>query len=329
MVVKLSGQGINGDTNISQFLGNSDNRFENVQFVFGPQQQDADIWFVADAIDESDASCDCSLTVFLSGETMWGPTFFLHSRAWRKYLSQFDHIYTNQALGWANSLFALPFLPWMINAFHGPSILTSHHRDRNFLAHVELPPKKKKLSVVCSSKTITKGHVLRNKFLEFLSEHLGDHLEWYGSGTRFVAEKWDAIAPFQFHLVLENQSSYGMVSEKLYDAFLGQSYPIYWGAPDVDRYFPRQSLTTLNLFDFQGSLNAIRECLESDVYQVSISQRLRARDLVLDKYNLFIRIARLAQNLSASPLSSRRVIKIRPVSEIRHRWESRLSRYAW
>jgi hypothetical protein len=65
-------------------------------------------------------------------------------------------------------------------------------------------PKTKLASVVCSSQTITAGHKLRIRFIDKLKARLGDDVDIYGRGFNPIADKWDAIAPYKYHIVLEN-----------------------------------------------------------------------------------------------------------------------------
>jgi hypothetical protein len=298
ITIKLSVQGASRDLDLSQFLGNADNLFEDCRFHVNSEISEADHWFVIDGQRPDDSFCLASTVTFLSAEHIWGSGHFSESAAHRAYLDQFDGIYTSQDLYWEKATFAPPFLPWMINANHGPGVVAAHERDISYLASLTELPKPEILSVICSTKTASAGHRLRLRFVEALAAELGDSMHWFGNGVRSMPEKWEAIAPYRFHLALENQSTYGVFSEKLCDSFLGLSMPIYWGAPDVGSYFDPQSFVAINIRDLSGSLEMIRRAIDGEWDQRHASAILDSRDRVLDDYNVYKRIARIARSLS-------------------------------
>ena len=84
----------------------------------------------------------------------------------------------------------------------------------------KIEKKLKLLSIICSNKKELEGHRLRIKFTNICKEHFKERLDWFGSGYNFVEDKWDAIAPYKYHLVLENTSMKYYRTEKLSDAIL-------------------------------------------------------------------------------------------------------------
>lgn len=47
-----------------------------------------------------------------------------------------------------------------------------------------------------------------------------------------------AMANYRFALVVENTRHPGYVTEKIFDAFISGTVPIYWGAPDIEKFVP-------------------------------------------------------------------------------------------
>lgn len=315
ITIKLSVRGAPRDLDLSQFLGTPDNTFEDCRFHVNSSVTAADHWFVVDGQLPEDSVCRASTVSFLSAEHIWGPGHFSESAAYRAYLGQFDHIHTTQDLFWTQTTFAPPFLPWMINANHGPGVVSAHARDISYLASLDQLPKTETLSVICSNKTASAGHRLRLRFVEALASELGDSLHWYGNGVRSMPEKWDAIAPYRFHLALENQSTNGCFSEKLYDSFLGLSMPIYWGAPDLGKYFDADSFVPIDVRDLKGSLARITQAIDEEWDRARAAAVKASRDRVLDDYNVYKRIARIAQTLSTTPSSPRDITLTAPPAD--------------
>ena len=84
----------------------------------------------------------------------------------------------------------------------------------------------------------------RTKYLEELMNHLDVHS--YGSvlRNRRLAKdrgretKLDTISRYRFTLAFENAVAEDYVTEKLYDPLIAGSVPVYYGAPNVERFVP-------------------------------------------------------------------------------------------
>ena len=61
------------------------------------------------------------------------------------------------------------------------------------------------------------------------------------------------IKSYKYHLVIENNNLDYVISEKLMDAYLGLSYPIYYGGKMVDRVFPNNSYLKIDINNFEES----------------------------------------------------------------------------
>jgi Glycosyltransferase family 10 (fucosyltransferase) C-term len=174
------------------------------------------------------------------------------------------------------------------------------------------PEKTRELSVVCSAKSHSDGHALRLSFVEQLKEHFGDRLDWFGKGVSPVEDKWEAVAPYRFHISLENTAERDYWTEKLADAYLGCAFPFYWGCPNLDEYFEVAAFRAIDPARPQRSI----EVMETVIAEGLTAERLhaveRARDLVLDRYNFFPAIASLLERCANGP---RQTVRLRPEAE--------------
>ncbi|GAB4564169.1 MAG: hypothetical protein Tsb0017_23810 [Geothermobacteraceae bacterium] len=181
-----------------------------------------------------------------------------------------------------------------------------------------LPQKSELISTVCSSKRQAHTmHARRYDFTWNLKAEIPE-LEIFGHGVRFVEKKHQALDPYRFHLVIENHRAPHLWTEKLADAFLACTVPIYCGAPNVFDYFPEESLVAIDIDDFEGSLAKIRGLLENpDEYERRLPAVLEARRLVLEEYNLpamLNRIISMSQTKASAPggtLYGRRVMRMK------------------
>jgi len=54
--------------------------------------------------------------------------------------------------------------------------------------------------------------------------------------------KYQVMAEYDFVLCLENMQMNGYVTEKIFDCFYSGAIPIYYGAPDIHAYIPKECM---------------------------------------------------------------------------------------
>ena len=295
---KVSLQGVGPAPTLSQFVGRSKSS-SGVEFhINDPTCTDADVWLIVEQPPSNDLFCRVpkDKVAYLGAETSFGSQYWNQYRNRRKYLGQFAEVHSWLPIHHPALELSLPYLPWMINANHGDTIFADHVRDADWL-RLSSPEKSKLVSVFCSNKTFTPGHRQRLHFVEMLAAELGDDLDWFGNGIRSVPEKWEGLAPYRYAIVLENQPMSHLITEKLYDAYLAMAFPLYWGAPDVGTFFPRDSLATIDLSDPRKAVDAVKMIIQTDRDLEMRESLLRAREMVVTEYNLATRLATLAEGL--------------------------------
>lgn len=96
--------------------------------------------------------------------------------------------------------------------------------------------KERDLSLIASAKRALPGHRLRHAVAARLASE-GIAAEVMGGGYRAFADKHEGLARYRFSVVIENVRQRGYFTEKLIDAILCRTIPIYWGAPDIAAWF--------------------------------------------------------------------------------------------
>ena len=297
--IKISARGAPLNAQLSQFLGNDENQWGNCKFYVNSDIAEPDFWFILEEPDDGDRAGWISpdRIFFLTAETSWPSGHYAESPGALSYLNQFARVFTCHDVYLPNVTYTAPFLPWMINANHGPSIFAPHQRDFNFFNELKGTKKDKTLSVFCSAQALTAPHRMRLRFVEKLKEHFGDQLDWYGNGVQPLDEKWEGIAPYKYTIALENHSSNNVITEKLQDAFLGLSYPIYWGAPNVHQYFDQESFSQIDIKDLSGSIESIERIVSTNTYENRIDSLLESKNRVISEVNFLNRIAKIAEGI--------------------------------
>lgn len=114
-------------------------------------------------------------------------------------------------------------------------------------------------SLIASAKRSQPGHRLRHAVVDW-ARATGADLDVMGMGYRPVADKADALAPYRYSVVIENVRERNYFSEKLVDAFLCGTVPIYWGAPNIADFFdPAAMVICEGLEDMKYALSTLSE----------------------------------------------------------------------
>ena len=158
-------------------------------------------------------------------------------------------------------------VPWMWRRFHriashDDSILSACpngekwiHGGRWVNAHTAIGAKNGMVSIIASSKRSSGGHLLRHQLIAWAK--IADvALDLYGKGYQPLDNKADGHIPFRFSVVIENNRSAGYFTEKLIDALLCESVPIYWGDPEITLYFDMRGMVICNdISDLQSAVS--------------------------------------------------------------------------
>lgn len=297
LTVKLTIPGQPSCADISQYAGNNHGVVSGCKFVVNdPTLKHADVWMVLDGLDQPEVcKVPAHSTAFLSVEVLLPLDHYLGNNA-ANFLSQFSQVNTCFATNHPYAFRDLPFQPWMINANHGGFFLPTE-RDLNWLRRLDNLSKPHEISVFCSSIAKTPAHRLRLAFVKALKERLGERLHWFGNGVNRINQKWEGIAPYKYTIVLENQRSDDIITEKICDSFLAYALPIYWGAPNASSYFPSHSFEEIDITNIKDAVSKVEDILAKDEYNAKLPSIHKSRNLVLNEYNWLERMARVAKQL--------------------------------
>lgn len=114
-------------------------------------------------------------------------------------------------------------------------------------------------SLIASAKRDLEGHRLRHAVADW-ARQTGQPVEVMGRGYRPFADKSEGLAPFRYSVVIENVRERNYFSEKLVDALLCETVPIYWGCPNIDDFFdPAAMVICQSLEDVQRAISGMSE----------------------------------------------------------------------
>jgi hypothetical protein len=238
-----------------------------------------------------------SRRIFVAGE----PESFHRYQA--RFLEQFGTVITTQrGIRHPGAIFMQPGINW----FAGVHFQSGEERFRSTLNFLDFetgdPVKTKLCSVVCSNNAVTRGHRQRIAFVERLKQEFGDQIDFFGRGVRTMADKDEALAPYRFHIALENSVARDYWTEKLADPFLRGCFPIYSGCPNLDEYFLAESYLSIDLNNPSKAIASIRSVLQGELDRASVKERQEAKRRVLYDYNIFAELEKLYPQLEHRPV---------------------------
>lgn len=285
--------------------------WNDCRFFINEDIDECDFWVVYDDVVQAETTrCPPGNTLLITGEPPSVKTY--HGR----FLAQFGTVLTSHRdLVHPNIIHSQQALPWMVGCRYVRETGQwdkTHTKDYDELSALPIIPKTKLLSVISSNKTISPGHMRRLAFVEALKQRFGGEIDVFGRGLRDVEDKWDAIAPYQYHVAIENGQFPDYWTEKLSDTLLAGAYPLYAGCPNIRAYFGEDVLTQLDLNDFDASLAAMTAAIEGHWYEATTQARQNARTRLLNEYNLFPLLAGFVSARQSA--GAKRMVQVQPHS---------------
>lgn len=217
----------------------------------------------------------------------------------RGYAAQFGHVLTSQP-SWALPHPRRHFQQAANHWFYGSG--REHWMHRDALVRGPSPADKTQvISVVYSPKR--QRHTLHARRFDFIETLRGllPEMAVFGRGATPMDDKADALAPFRYHLAVENHIGAHHITEKLTDAFLGRCLPFYAGAPNAADYFPADSFIPIDIDDPENAAAIIRRAIHENAWEKRLSAIEEARRRVLEEQHLFAAIGRIVAGDDAPP----------------------------
>jgi hypothetical protein len=194
-----------------------------------------------------------------------------------------------------------PGIPWFYGIEFDCEKGLSHvplkcNLDLRDLLQMSMPVKSKVLSVILSGKANSQGYRWRSALAQKAKTVFGQDCDIFGFGHRPIPDKRVAIDPYLFTLVVENDAHNYYWTEKLADAYLGFSYPIYSGDPRVQDDFP----ATIQTIQFGCSIDvALKQIMRTiSGWNIDYARAIEEnRNHILFHHNLFYMIDRVIRRI--------------------------------
>lgn len=253
------------------------------KFVIDDNLKECDYWVVYSEFNLKREECVCDKTniIFIPAEG-----YETSPRFSKDFLKQFGRIITVQRqIKGKNVMYWQNANPWFVE------------RSYDELINLKIPEKTKLISVVSSDKAFTEGHRRRIKFCEELKKHFGDRMDFFGRGIRDFENKWDVLAPYKYHIAIENDFLEDWVTEKFFDPLLTYTFPLYYGCPNLSKYISENSFKRIDINDCQKAINIIEIAINDDLYGEFITNIDEYRETALNEQQFFPMLAYFLKQL--------------------------------
>lgn len=184
------------------------------------------------------------------------------------------------------------------------------------LKNMKCPKKSKNISCIVSTKNINSNYAKRIQFIKNYSDKYPNSIDIFGKGwntnlgNNFKGElgnyhrhdknkkhsKLDGLYYYNYSICLENfPNEIGYTSEKITDVLLSWCMPIYWGSKYTNKYYPKDAFHLIDL-DEENILEKVHNISQTPITQENIEAIKIARNLILDKYNIWEHIYQIILN---------------------------------
>lgn len=196
---------------------------------------------------------------------------------------------------------------------------TAHFLNKTYdeLKAMEYPKKTKNISCIVSNKNLGPTYQDRINFIKNYSEIYPNSIDIYGKGwknelrtnykgelgsyhqsTNKFTSKFDGLINYNYSICLENfPNDKGKNSEKITDCLLSWCMPIYSGSKYTNRYYPDDSFYLINIKE-NDVYNRVNNISNIRITEKNIEAIKKARNLILDKYNIWEQIYEITNNIN-------------------------------
>tara|TARA_B110000977_G_scaffold100249_1_gene131565 strand:+ start:1832 stop:2710 length:879 start_codon:yes stop_codon:yes gene_type:complete len=145
--------------------------------------------------------------------------------------------------------------------------------------------KKEMASLIASALNQHQGHKMRHLIVKYIKKHK-IKIAVMGRGYKSFERKEDGLKSYKYSIIIENSSENDYFTEKLIDACLLETVPIYWGAPNISDYFDirgfvicknikeiKYAINTMNGKDYSSKKRWIKKNKQTALYHADFKKR--------------------------------------------------------
>lgn len=202
--------------------------------------------------------------------------------------------------------------------------------DYDALSTLQNPVKTKNLSCILSDTRVFQCHRDRIKFMVEFCKKYSSEVDLYGriqirdgedslnhsykgclgvdaSVTNYMNRYWHgklpALEPYRYSLEFdmgrnpETGKCENYFSERFFDSMLMWCMPIYYGGTNIEQYLPINSFRYFDLYNANHTAEYILDIIHSDFREQHLADIAEARDLLLNRYQIWPRVHEIIHSL--------------------------------
>ncbi len=184
--------------------------------------------------------------------------------------------------------------------------------DYDYLMDLTPPKKTKDLCCIMSDTDGAHGRTQRKKWLKEYAinnpVNIYGRIEGIGMGKLGSGEhyggnhchgKEEVLEEHKYSIEVDVGLTRNYFSERLFDSLLMWCFPFYYGSTNLEDFLPANCFRYIDIY---SDVSQINEWIESDIREFYMDDIAEARDLLLNKYQIWARIHEFINN---NPLLSR------------------------
>lgn len=220
-------------------------------------------------------------------ETLWHAWAFY--RNLRKTSARYRHVFllpgARNRIDEAKTCFHPIFFPQRLRQVVGESNLSWEDKRYLTMINSNIPPLKGlryRIACLIDPDLRSELYTERLRAIKHFSENPGFHLYGRGWKTRCrkmpidfhlaavrsykgaCSDKISTLAKYRFAVCFENTRFPGYITEKIFDCFFAGCIPIYYGAPDIEKYVPKETFIDFREFEGYADLDKYLVQMTSD-----------------------------------------------------------------
>lgn len=171
--------------------------------------------------------------------------------------------------------------------------------DYDYLSALKPPEKTESLCCIMSDNTGEQGQTQRKKFVKDFGKEYSFNLygrikgskgilgssENYGGNHTYGKE--EVLRNHKYSIEVDTGRTTNYFSERVFDSLLMWCLPFYWGSKNLGDYLPKNSF---RYFDIYGDGKEIINYISEDIRKDCMEDIAKARDLLLNKYQIWARV---------------------------------------
>ena len=264
------------------FTPNQDGVVNGFKFEVNNNCGECDYWVIRGGIDQwcKKVKCPAENIIFIEDEVYTERNYNIN------FLKQFAAVIGPLPLNHRRYIQCHEMLPWF---FRGKAY--SFLKDDCFS-----PLRERDICLMTSDATWIEGHRKRFAFSNKLIGHFKERLDVYGRGFNSFDCKFEVLKKYKYCICIENNSYPDYFTEKINECFLSGSMPIYYGCPNIFDYYKQDSIISIDIDDFEGTVQKIENALTEKIFEKNQSSLNEMKHRFLDKYNFPVKLTEILKN---------------------------------